>query len=249
VEQDVNIPTYRLLFMAGHTPGERLKRLRERLGWSLRDAAKAAETVSYSTLRNLEQRVGSWEGVSLGTLVAVGRAYGVSIDRLIAYVLEDEDAPDVATEVLRKIEALEVHPDWIAFPVYAAADAGDISAALPREDDVSFIPKEHLMRRDALREHVRVFKVDGGCVVSDEVRRNDKSYSPGDYVAVDVSGLPQVGDVVAAWWNERELMVIKRFGVDREQVVLHPLSGSRATIVLPDAGATRLVGSVIWRGG
>ena len=247
--QDMNTRTLRLVFMSGHTPGERLKKLRERLGWSLRDAAKAAETVSYSTLRNLEQRVGSWEGVPLGTLVAVGRAYGVPIDRLIAYVLAGDDAPDVAAEVLRKVGELEVHPDWVAFPVYGSVDAGDIGAATPGEDEVAFIPKEHLMRRGALRENVRVFQVAGGCMVSDEVRRVDKNYAPGDYVAVDISRLPQAGDVVVAWWNDRDLMLIKRFGVDQQTVVLHPLSSARATIVLPDAGDVHVLGPVIWRGG
>jgi len=249
VIQDVNRQPLRLVFMSGHTPGERFAALRQRLGWSLRDAARAAETVSYSTLRNLEQRVGSWEGVTLGTLIAVSRAYGMSIDRLIAYVLADDDAPDVAAEVLRKIEALEVHPDWIAFPVYGSVDAGDIGTATPGEDEVAFIPKEHLMRRGALRENVRVFQVAGGCMVSDEVRRVDKNYAPGDYVAVDVTRVPQAGDVVVAWWNDRDLMLIKRFGVDRESVVLHPLSSARATIVLPNAGDVHVLGPVIWRGG
>lgn len=247
--RDMHSLSFRLVFMSGHTPGERLKTLRERLGWSLREAAKAAETVSYSTLRNLEQRAGSWHGVPLGTLVAVGRAYGLPIDRLIAYALAGDETPDVAAEVLKKLAELEVHPDWIAFPVYGTVDAGDIGAATPGEDEVAFIPKEHLMRRGALRENIRVFHVVGGCMVSDEVRRVDKNYAPGDYVAVDVTRPPQTGDVVVAWWNERDLMVIKRFGVDQETVVLHPLSSARATIVLPNAGDVHVLGPVIWRGG
>ena len=233
----------------GKTPGQRLKELRERLGLSLRDAQKRAETISYSTIRNIENRSGSWENVELGTLRALSRAYGVPLDRLVAFAFMSADAPDLAEDILTRVEHLEVHPDWIAFPVYGTVDAGDIGAATPGEDEVAYIPREHLTRKGAQVDNVRVFLVNGSCMVSDEVKRIEKNYAPGDYVAVDVGRTPAPGDVVVAWWPDRELMLIKRLVVDSEQVVLHPLSSARSTMVLPSASETHVIGPVVWRGG
>ena len=242
-------PARSVLFMGGHTPGARLKQLRERLKLSLRAAAQRAETISYSTLRNLEERTGNWETVQLGTIRALARAYGIPMDRLIAIAFMGEEAPDLAQATLLGVEHLEVHPDWVTFPVYGTADAGDIGAALPGEDEVVYIPREHLTRKGAQLDDVRVFQVNGACMVSDEARRVEKNYAPGDYVAVDVTRPARAGDVVVAWWNERELMVIKRLLVDNEQVVLHPLSSARSSMVLPSADDVRVVGPVVWRGG
>lgn len=245
----VNTHAISVVFMPGHTPGERLRQLRERLGWSLRTAAKASEGLSYSTIRNLEDAPGALDNVTLGTFRALSRAYGLTVDRLIALAIEGDDAPSVTDEILKKVETLEVHPDWVAFPVYGTVDAGDIGAATPGEDEVAYIPKEHLMRRGALRENIRVFHINGSCMVSDEVRRVEKNYAPGDFIAVDTSRQAQPGDVVVAWWDEREVMVIKRYGIDREGIVLTPLSSARSAITLPHADVASVLGPVIWRGG
>lgn len=245
----VNARALSVVFMPGDTPGERLRQLRERLGWSLRTAARASESLSYSTIRNLEDAPGALDNVTLGTLRALSRAYGLSIARLIALAVEGDDAPSVSDEILKKVEALEVHPDWVAFPVYGSVDAGDIGAATPGEDEVAYIPKDHLMRRGALRENIRVFHINGTCMVSDEVRRIEKNYAPGDFIAVDIDRAAQPGDVVVAWWDERQTMVIKRYLIDREGIVLTPLSSTRAAITLPHADAAKVLGPVIWRGG
>jgi SOS-response transcriptional repressor LexA len=237
------------VFMPGHTPGERLRQLRARLGWSLRTAAKASEGVSYSTIKNLEDSPGAWEAVTLGTLRGIARAYGMTVDRLIAIAFDGDDAPNLADEVLKKVAALEVHPDWVAFPVYGTVDAGDIGAATPGDDEVAYIPREHLMRRGALRENIRVFHINGTCMVSDEVRRIEKNYAPGDFIAVDIDRAAQPGDVVVAWWEEKQAMVIKRYAVDRDGIQLTPLSSTRSAITLPHADLTHLLGPVVWRGG
>ena len=241
--------TLSVVFMGGHTPGARLKQLRERLGLSLRQAAKRAETISYSTLRNLEERAGSWETVQLGTLRALARAYGIQMDHLVAIAFMGEEVPDLAEVSLPGVEHLEVHPDWVTFPVYGSADAGDIGAASPGEDEVVYIPREHLTRKGVQLDSVRVFQVNGACMVSDEARRIEKNYAPGDYVAVDVTRPARAGDVVVAWWEDKSLMVIKRLLVDSEGVVLHPLSQSRSSMVLPNASDVRVIGPVVWRGG
>lgn len=245
----LNSPRHTFVFMAGNTPGDRLRQLRERLGWSLRTAAKASEGVSYGTIKNLEDAPGAFDNVTLGTLRAIARAYGMTIDRLIAFALYSEDAPDLTTEVLRKVEALEVHPDWVAFPVYGTVDAGDMGAATPGEDEVAYIPREHLMRRGALRENIRVFHINGTCMVSDEVRRIEKNYAPGDFIAVDIDRPAQPGDVVVAWWDEKQAMVIKRYGIDRDGIQLTPLSSARSAIVMPHSDLASVLGPVVWRGG
>lgn len=242
-------PDRRVMFMPPHTPGERLKQLRERLKLSYRQAQKRAETVSYSTLRNLENRAGNWEAVELGTVRALARAYGIPLDQLVAFAFMSDDAPDLADEVLKKVEHLEVHPDWVAFPVYGPASAGDIGAATPGEDDVAYIPREHLTRRGSSVDNIRVFIINGSCMVSDEVRRIEKNYAPGDYIAVDTQRPALPGDVVVAWWDEQHAMLIKRLLVDRENVVLRPLSSQHQSVILPNAADLHVVGPVVWRGG
>jgi len=235
--------------MGEHTPGTRLRELRERLNLSLRQAAARAETISYGAIRQLEHRVGAWDRVELGTLVALSRAYQIPLDKLVRFVFITDDTPDISDSVVKGWEALEVHPHWVAFPVFGTVDAGDLGAATPGSDEVAYIPVEHLIRKGVLRENVRVFHVNGACMVSDEVKRVEKNYAPGDYVAVDTDRAPEAGDVVVAWLSDRELMVIKRWGVDRENVTLHPLSRSRPAIRVSDLSAARIIGPVIWRGG
>ena len=238
-----------VVFMPGHTPGERLRQLRERLGLSLREAAKRAETISYSSIRNVENRPGTWSNVEVGTLQALARAYGLTLDRLVAIAFEGDDAPDIAAETLERVQHLEAHPNWVVLPVYGTADAGDIGAASPEGDGVVYIPREHLSRRGSHVDNIRVFQVNGSCMVSDEARRVEKNYAPGDFIAVDIDKVPQPGDVVVAWWSEREMLILKRYVIDDDHVVLHPLASSRTPVVLPASSETRLLGPVVWRGG
>ena len=244
-----NAPPFSLPDMGEHTPGTRLKELRQRLGLSLRQAAQRAETINHNTIYFLEQRVGSWEHVELGTLSALSRAYQIPLDKLVRFVFITDDTPDISKDVVKGWEQLEVHPDWVAFPVFGTVDAGDIGAATPGENEVAYIPVEHLIRRGALRENVRVFHVNGSCMVSDEVKRIEKNYASGDYVAVDTARAPQTGEIVVAWLDDRELMVIKRWGIDTKGVVFHPLAGSRPPVRVDDPSDARIIGPVIWRGG
>lgn len=238
-----------LVFMPGHTPGERLRQLRERLGLSLREAAKRAETISYSTLRNVEQRSGNWEAVEIGTLRALARAYGLTMDELITFAFTSEGAPDLAENVFARVETMEVHPDWVRLSVFAAEAARDIDAALPLKSEVVYIPREHLTRKGVHIDSVRVFHLDGSCAVSDEARRMERTFAAGDYVAIDATSAPKAGDVVVAWWPERETLVLTRYLVDAENVVLHSLNGARASTVLPLASDATVIGPVVWRGG
>jgi SOS-response transcriptional repressor LexA len=238
-----------LVFMGEHTPGSRLRELRDRLGLSLRQAAQRSETINHNTIHALEQRTGSWEHVEIGTLLALSRAYQIPLDKLVRFVFIADDAPDISDSLVKGWEELEVHPHWVAFPVFGTVDAGDIGAATPRDDEVAYIPMEHLVRKGALRENVRVFHVNGSCMVSDEVKRVEKNYAPGDFVAVDMARAPEPGDVVVAWVEAREMMVIKRWQVDRADATLHPLSKSRPALRGVDLTDATIIGPVIWRGG
>jgi transcriptional regulator with XRE-family HTH domain len=240
---------FTLAFMGEHTPGSRLRQLRERLGISLRKAAQRSESITYGAIRSLETRDGSWDHVELGTLVALSRAYGIPIDRLVRFVFLTDDAPDLASEILKGPEDLEVHPDWVAFPAFAASDAGDEGAATPEKEMVAYIPIEHLIRRGVLRENVRVFHLDGRCLVSDEVKRVEKAFAPGDYVAIDTTRQPEGGEVVMAWCETTKSALFKRWLIDEGDVTFHPLSGIKGSMTVYGTCTSRLLGPVVWRGG
>lgn len=238
-----------LAFMAAHTPGQRLRQLREHLSLSYRAAAKRSETLSYSTIRALEERVGSWDRVEIGTLRALARAYEIPLDHLVRFVLMIEDAPDITKRALRTPEELEVHPDWIAFPVYEPLSAGVQGASGPKDGSVVYIPKDHLVRHGTLRENVRVFQVTDAFLVSDEVRRIEKTFAVGDYLAVDTGRAPAPGDVVAAWYEGRQAIMLTRHLIDAGAIPLHGLGNARAVVFDESEGDARLLGPVIWRGG
>lgn len=236
-----------VVFMPGDTPGQRLKQLREQLGLSLRDAARLADGISYSTIKASEDRVGSWDKVELATIKAFARLYNMALDKFIAFVFQD-DAPDIAKQVLEAIERHGVHPKWHALPTYDSVDAGDMTSATPLEDDVAYIPKKHLARRGVEVDNVRVFTVSGSCMVSQEATRAEKNFAPGDYVAVDINRAPDIGETVVAWSAEHQTLIIKRYAIDRGQLVLHPLNRGRPTVVVNEDNVT-LLGPVVWRGG
>jgi transcriptional regulator with XRE-family HTH domain len=240
---------FTLAFMGEHTPGSRLRQLRERLGISLRKAAQRSETITYGAIRSLETRAGSWDHVELGTLAALSRAYGVPIDRLVRFVYQTDDAPDLASEIIKGLEDMEVHPDWVAFPAVATGDAGGDGAATPETEQVAYIPIEHLIRRGVLRENVRVYHLSENCLISEEVRRIEKAFAAGDYVAVDTTRQPDGGEVVMAWCDTTHSALFKRWLVDEGTVVFHPLSGVKATTVVFGSYPSRLLGPVVWRGG
>lgn len=244
-----NRAAFTLLHMGEHTPGSRLRELRERLGLSLRQAAQRAETISYGAIRQLEGRVGSWERVELGSLLALSRAYGVPLDYLVRFVFISEDAPDIATDVMKRPDDLEVHPEWMAFPAYACGAAGDHGSAKPMKDKVAYIPREHLTRESVKADDVRVYYLDDECLISDEAARVSKPFSVGDYVAIDTSRTADVGDVVSTWCNDLKTMVFLRYGVDRVGVALRTLADRRAPPAVVDITDSTVLGPVIWRGG
>ncbi len=146
------------------------------------------------------------------------------------------------------VSRLEVHDTWLPFPVYGWVSAGKREGK-PLEGEVSYVPEGKLKAKGADPEHVRIYLVNGDCMISDEARRLEKNIAPGDYIAVDTRSRPQPGDVVVAWWPEEEKLVVKRFRVEKEGIVLYPANPSYPNLVLPAEDDVYIIGRVIWRGG
>jgi len=225
------------------TAGERLRVYREMKGWSLRDVAKRSG-LSHGTVRSFEQRT-NYEGVQAGTISSLARGYGMTearFRRILSGEYDEDGAVDAGPDQLR------VNPDWVAFRVRATVSAGDAQPDYLL-GEVAYIPREHLRRRGANPDTVDVFQVNGTCMVSDEARRAPKNFADGDYVAIDRHRAPEPGDVVVAWWEDEQKLVIKRWGLDRGRTTLYPLSAAQAAIEVDTEGQLQLLGPVVWRGG
>lgn len=137
--------------------------------------------------------------------------------------------------------------DWIRLPVYGAASAGTADAE-PLEGEYVGVPREFLARK-GVRDprQVRVYRVNGSCMVSDEARRMERNIAPGDYILVDISRRPQAGDVVVAWWPEQEKLVVKRYKVEGDNILLYPANPMHPVVVLPREEDVNILGVVIAR--
>jgi len=155
---------------------------------------------------------------------------------------------------LAQAEAVEaagyllVTPDYLEFPVYGCASAGEKDPE-PLEGGVAFIPRSKLVAKGADPKHVLVFRINGDCMVSSEARRIEKNIVHGDHVAVDTRRRPVAGDTVVAWWDAGQKLVVKRYRVEREGIVLYPLAPAAPTVVLEHEDDANVIGVVIWREG
>jgi SOS-response transcriptional repressor LexA len=151
-------------------------------------------------------------------------------------------------EQLAQVSRFQVTPKWQTFKVQGVVSAGSAPAG-ERDDDEIIIPREHLIKKGADPNFVRVYLVNGDCMISEEARRSHKNIASGDYVAIDVKNKAKSGDIVVAWWAEEEKLVIKRFKVEREQVILYPTSPAHPPLVLQHEDDAKILGRVVWRGG
>lgn len=236
------------LWHVGSTPGDVLKNLRQELGLSLRQLAQRAG-VSHGTIFQLENHPGEWDYIRVGTLRGLARALNVNLDYLFKVAIGKEPQDDdERASAIRAAEHLEVHPDWIVFPVYGSVSAGEVDPE-PDLGDVAYVPREHLLRRGANPETVNIYRVNGDCMISTEATRIEKNYAPGDYIAVDRAKGYEIGDIVVAWWPDEEKLVIKRYGVERAFITLEPISPGAKRLTLPAEEDVNIIGPVVWRGG
>lgn len=151
-------------------------------------------------------------------------------------------------EALEAASRLEVQPDWLEFPVFGAVSAGR-GEGEPLEGERVYVPREKLRSRGAEPDEVRVYRVNGDCMISSEAQRVQKNIAPGDYVAIDRNRPPRPGDVVVAWWPAEEKMVVKRYRIEGKDIVLYPVNPAHPNLILADEDEVFILGPVIWRGG
>ena len=151
-------------------------------------------------------------------------------------------------EALAAASRLEVKPQWLEFPVYGAVSAGKKDPE-PLADERIYIPREKLRGKSADPDTIKVYLVNGDCMISNEAQRIQKNIAPGDYVAIDSSRKPQPGDVVVAWWPKEEKMVVKRYKIEGKDIVLYPVNPAHPNLVLDREEDVYLLGTVVWRGG
>ncbi|MBS3965747.1 MAG: S24 family peptidase [Truepera sp.] len=134
------------------------------------------------------------------------------------------------------------------FPVYASVSAGDKDPS-PIDGEVVYFPAEKLRAKGVKPAFVRFYVVNGDCMVSDEVRRIEKNIAPHDYIAVDTEHRPRPGDVVVAWWRDEEKLIVKRYKIEGENIILYPTNPGHPQIVLPSEDEVIIIGRVVGRTG
>lgn len=236
-----------LVFMPAKTPGEIFRELRDARRWSYRDAALHAG-LSHGSIQRAEGGDLTSDNVSGHVAKGLARAYGLSEQTV--YDIFAGKYSDIANlkDYRERLKRYEVHPDWVAVPVFGSVSAGDADAEalLP---DLTYVPREVFRRHGSDPARVRAYRVNGSCMVSAEARRVDKNFAHGDTIVMDPDRTAEAGDVVVAWWEEQQVMVLKRFGIEREGIVLYPAAPGRPSIVLQHEDSLHVLGPVVWRGG
>lgn len=151
-------------------------------------------------------------------------------------------------EAIEATRHLQVRPEYVQFPVYDASTAG-MADAKPNEGGVAFISRSKLAEKGIDPQHFRVFRVDENCLISTEARVPDKGVAFGDHIGVDTRRRARVGDVVVAWWEAEKKLVVKRHGIERENVGLYPLAPGESSRLLPTDQDLKVLGCLTWRAG
>ena len=230
---------------------EAVRARRQQFGMSQQDVVAASGGVMYqSEVSRLERGiVHPTEDLSLEKFFALLDALEWSLTQFTeATGLKVPFASQEQAEALQAVSRLEVRPEWVKFPVYGAVSAGKKDPE-PLEYEAVFIPREKLRAKGADPDAVKVYLVNGDCMISNEAQRIQKNIAPGDYVAVDPGRKPQPGDVVVAWWTEEDKMVVKRYKIEGKDIVLYPVNPAHPNLVLGNEEDVYILGTVVWRGG
>lgn len=151
------------------------------------------------------------------------------------------------TKALEEMNRFETNLDYLAFPVYASASAGDKESE-PLNDMV-YVSIDKIRAKGANPSNIKCYRVNGDCLISLDATRAHKNVADGDVVAVDTQRGPEIGDLVVAWWGKEEKMIIKRYKIDIEGVVLYPARPGYPSVVLNSENEVKIIGTVIWREG
>ena len=98
------------------TPGDRLRRIRDRLRISTREVARRSEgAVTHAYVSNLENGVSPWSKVSLTTMKGLARAYGMSLKEFISAIEKSDlghDPEQKGTTVTQVPSSLHTLPTY-----------------------------------------------------------------------------------------------------------------------------------------
>jgi SOS-response transcriptional repressor LexA len=215
-----------------------LQLLRQRLNLSNRQMALRLG-ISESLERELELGTSDFKNLSIESLEKLFVLAGIDLDEGLRRVRKEQG--------VYRLEALAVTPDLVAFPVFAAASAGDAGGEMI--DEIGFIPLTVLRRYGLDKNEVRLFKVNGDCMISEAVRVSRKNIAPGDLIAVSSAMRPEPGSVVAVWWPKEEKLIIKMWRREGDGGVLYPANPNYVAVQVSDDEPVDFVGVVFWRGG
>jgi SOS-response transcriptional repressor LexA len=222
-----------------------LRQRRTALGLSQQGLAEASGALHQSDVSRLER--GSLHPLALSLEKFLGLLRGLEWSLDVFTEATGLALPGPGAGALAAASGLEVSPDWLEFPVYGTVSAGEGGAEPTQER--AFVPREKLRARGADPKDVRIYRVNGDCMISGEAQRSAKNIAPGDYVAVDARRKPQPGDIVVAFWPAEEKLVVKRYRIEGEDIVLYPASPAHPNLVLPREDDVFILGTVVWRGG
>lgn len=223
-----------------------IRQQRQSLGLSQAQVAQASGLLNQTEVSRLERGL-IHPTLDLGAakLRALLRVLGWSLREFsqatgleLAFV--ESEAPEGALR-------LEADLSFAPFPVQATASAGYQNT--PTSEGLVSIPLEDLKALGVHPENVRVYAVNGDCMVSESVRAMGQSIAPGDRVAVDTGRMPRAGDVVVAWDGLNEVLLIKRYQEEGEHIVFYPARRSVPPVVRRRDDPVKIIGPVVWRGG
>jgi repressor LexA len=230
---------------------QKLKERRMQLHKSQEELAATSKNVLNQTvISRIERGVSQpLESLSLKELIAYLSVLELTLESLIQLTkLEFPFASLEQADVLEQVKRFQVKPKWQRFKVQGTVSAGRVPSSEHNEEEI-IIPREHLVKKGADPKFVSVYLVNGDCMISEEARHTHKNIAPGDYVAVDTKNKAKPGDIVVAWWAEEEKLVIKRFKIEREAIILYPTSPAHPPLVLKHEDDAKILGRVVWRGG
>jgi transcriptional regulator with XRE-family HTH domain len=145
------------------------------------------------------------------------------------------------------LSRLEDHSPTRVFRVWASVSLGDGDS--DPTDEAIPIPLDDLPKGARL-ENIRVFRANGDCMISDDLRRIGESIAHGDKIAVEMGRASESGDVVIAWDEATEKLLVKVYQGQTQDnhEVFYALSSAHPPLVRSIDQITPL-GVVVWRGG
>lgn len=152
-----------------------------------------------------------------------------------------------------KVESFRSSENFVYYPVYTSASAGTGDPELV-EGEVAAIPESALRSRGITEENrheAMPVKVNGNCLVSQNVRFSDKNISHGDHVFVHLKAPPKTGDRVCCFDHTDDQLIIKFF--DESQDPSNPdlitFFDARGMQYVRNTVDIEYVGVVFWRSG